>query len=49
MIKLIFLIGAGSFVLMREGHYSHVFFYVFGSVVLGLLATCIAYFLVKTN
>ena len=36
-----------TFVLLREGHYSHVLLYVFGSVVLGLLATYIAYYLAK--
>lgn len=36
-----------TFILLREGHYNHVFLYVFGSVVLGLLATYVAYLLIK--
>ena len=36
-----------TFVMLRDALYSHVLFYVFGSVILGLLATCIAYLFVK--
>ena len=38
-----------TFVLIREGQFSHAFLYVFGSVFIGLLATCIAYLLIKNQ
>jgi len=38
-----------TFTLFREGHTGHAFLYIIASVVLGLLATYMAYLLVKTN
>ena len=38
-----------TFALFREGHTGYALLYVFGSVIIGLVATCIAYYLVKVN
>ena len=35
--------------LFREGYPAYAFFYVFGSVTFGLLASCIAYFLITKS
>ena len=36
-----------TFTLFREGHAGYALLYIIASVILGLLATCIAYFIVK--
>ena len=38
-----------TFTLFREGHPAYALFYVFGSVIFGLLASCIAYFFIAKS